>query len=91
MLSPRLTVVVVFVLTFLPTSHFCFLPDVAELRPLDIHPEMEIDQVTNPGKLAAENDKKPRFEVKKVRLRFQAWNSLISYGRPYLMTFIDHS
>ncbi|ADV19539.1 E3 ubiquitin-protein ligase RBX1 [Cryptococcus gattii Ru294] len=30
---------------------------------------MEIDQVTNPGKLAAENDKKPRFEVKK-------WNAV---------------
>ncbi|KIR25435.1 RING-box protein 1b [Cryptococcus deuterogattii 99/473] len=35
----------------------------------DIHPEMEIDQVTNSGKLAGENDKKPRFEVKK-------WNAV---------------
>ncbi|AFR93324.1 RING-box protein 1 [Cryptococcus neoformans] len=30
---------------------------------------MEVDQVANPGKSAAENDKKPRFEVKK-------WNAV---------------
>lgn len=40
---------------------------------------MEVDQIANPGKSAAENDKKPRFEVKKVSLMFQVWNGLLAW------------